>query len=219
MIVHVWEKATKAHVGPVLVASGDQEILDALKPYGAIGILTDPLLPSGTDRVKAVVNIYDPQGNYEFIINVQGDLPTLDPALVTHVLEPFKNPAVDIATLAMPIVDPAEVLDPNVVKIALSLNTGESIGRALYFSRNPIPSGGVGPYYHHIGLYAYRRKSLERFVSLPVNSLEMIEKLEQLRALADGMRIDIKVITTNAPFGVDTPADLEKARKVMERAP
>ena len=101
------------------------------------------------------------------------------------------------------------------VKIALSLDRGDSIGRALYFSRNPIPSGGAGPYYHHIGLYAYRRKSLERFVNLPVNSLEMVEKLEQLRALADGMRIDVKVITTKALFGVDTPSDLEKARRVL----
>ncbi len=187
----------EAQVGPVLVASGDQEILDVLKSYGATGILTDPQLPSGTDRVKAVVDLYDP------------------PALVADVLDPFKNPAVDIATLATPIVDSAELLDPNVVKIALSLEKGESIGRALYFSRNPIPSGGVGPYYHHIGLYAYRRKSLERFVSLPVNALERIEKLEQLRALADGMRIDVHVMTTKAPFGVDTPADLEKAREVM----
>jgi 3-deoxy-manno-octulosonate cytidylyltransferase (CMP-KDO synthetase) len=214
MIVHVWERAREANVGPVLIACGDQEIADALKAHGGEGIMTDPNLPSGTDRVKAALDIFDPQGKYEHVINVQGDLPTLDPFLVQQVLEPLENQAVDMATLANVIEHTDELTDPNTVKIALSLKDGESIGRALYFSRNPTPSG-VGPHYHHIGIYAYRRECLNRFVSLPVDPLEAREKLEQLRALANGMRIDVKVVQTKAPFGVDTPADLERARQVI----
>ncbi len=214
MIVHVWERVMEATVGPVLVACGDQDILEAVKAYGAIGILTDPALPSGTDRIKAALDIYDPHGEYEVIINIQGDLPTLDPSLLRHALEPFQDPAVDMTTLANLIEDPHELTDPNTVKVALSLKEGESIGRALYFSRNPLPSG-EGPHYHHIGIYAYGRECLNRFVSLPIDPLETREKLEQLRALGNGMRIDVKVITTSAPFGVDTPADLEKARRII----
>lgn len=217
MIVHVWERAMEANVGPVLVACGDQEILDAVKTFGAEGILTDPSLPSGTDRAKAALDRYDPREEYEIIINIQGDLPTLDPSLVRHVLEPFQEPAVDMATLGTPIEDPQELTDPHTVKIALSLKEGESIGRAFYFSRNPLPSG-IGPHYHHIGIYAYRRECLNRYVSLPVDPLEAREKLEQLRALGDGMRIDVKVVPTKTLFGVDTPADLERARQVMKES-
>lgn len=214
MIVHVWEKATQADVGPVIVASADQEIVDVIHAVGGVGMLTDPSLATGTDRVKAAVDLYDPQGIYNHIINIQGDLPTLEPGLVRHVLEPFKDPLVDMATLSTPITDPHELTDGNVVKIALSLKEGADIGRALYFSRNLIPSG-EGPHYHHIGLYAYTRDCLNRFVSLSVNDLEVRERLEQLRALAHGMRIDVKVVETKAPFGVDTPADLAKAIAVM----
>lgn len=214
MIVHVWEKAVNTNLGPVLIASGDQEIVDVICASGGEAVLTDPSLATGTDRVKAAVDLYDPGKKYSHIINIQGDLPTLDPTLVRHVLEPFVNPAVDMATLATPITDPHELTDTNVVKIALSLEKGQSIGRALYFSRNLIPSG-EGPHYHHIGLYAYTRDCLERFVSLPVNPLETRERLEQLRALAHGMRIDVKVVETKAPFGVDTPADLAKAIRVV----
>jgi len=178
-------------------------------------LLTEPALPSGTDRVKAAADLYDPQGRYKYIINIQGDLPTLDPSLVSHVLQPLQNPDVDIATLATPIEDEHELNDSNVVKIALSLKEGDLIGRALYFSRNIIPSG-PGTYYHHIGLYAYKRERLNQFVSLPIDPLETREKLEQLRALAHGMRIDVKVVHTGAPFGVDTPADLEKAIKMVQ---
>jgi len=216
MIVRVWERAMEANVGPVLVACGDEEILETLKAYGAEGILTDPSLPSGTDRVKVAVDFYDPQRKYELIVNIQGDLPTLDPALVAQTLEPFQNPAVDMATLATLIESPSEIKDPHTVKIALSLKEGDSIGRALYFSRNPLPSG-EGPYYHHIGLYAYRRNCIERFVSLSVDPLEAQEKLEQLRALADGMRIDVKIVKAPDLFGVDTPADLERAIQVTNK--
>lgn len=216
MIVHVWEKAIQAAIGPVIVATSDQEILDVIRSHGGIGILTDAALPTGTDRVKAAINLYDPQGNYSHIINIQGDLPTLDPSLVRHVLDPFRDPLVDIATLATPITDSHELTDNSVVKIALSIEENASIGRALYFSRNPIPSG-VGTHYHHIGLYAYKRDSLKRFIEFPVNPLEAREGLEQLRALAHGMRIDVKVVETSVPFGVDTPADLEKAICVIRK--
>jgi 3-deoxy-manno-octulosonate cytidylyltransferase (CMP-KDO synthetase) len=214
MIVHVWEKAKKANVGPVIVASADQEIVDVIQSVGGEGILTDPNLPTGTDRVKAAMDLYDPQGIYTHVINIQGDLPTLDSTLVRHVLDPFKDPSVDIATLATPITDPHELTDGNVVKIALFIAHQDSMGRALYFSRNLLPSG-EGLHYHHIGLYAYTRDCLNRFVDLPVNPLETRERLEQLRALAHGMRIDVKVVETQAPFGVDTPADLEKAIRII----
>ena len=214
MIVHVWEKAIAANVGPVIVACGDQEIFNAVKSFGGEAILTDPALPSGTDRAKAAADIYDPEGAYNLVINVQGDLPTLEPALVRQVLDPFADPLVDMATLATLIKDPHELTDPNVAKIALSLEGEGPIGRALYFSRNPIPSG-EGPHYHHIGIYAFTRESLNRYVSLPVNSLEARERLEQLRALAHGMRVDVKIVDSKAPFGVDTPADLEKAIRVI----
>lgn len=214
MIVHVWEKAIEAKIGPVIVACGDQEIVEAIESFGGDAIYTDPSLPSGTDRVKAATDLYDPQNTYDFVINVQGDLPTLDASLIRHVLDPFQNPAVDIATLATTISDLQELTDSNVVKIALSLNAEATIGRALYFSRNPIPAG-EGPHYHHIGLYGYRRHILNQFVKLSVDPIEAREKLEQLRALASGMRIDVKIIDTRAPFGVDTQSDLERAIAII----
>ncbi len=214
MIIHVWERAREANVGPVLVACADQKILDIVTAYGGTGILTDPALPSGTDRVKAALDVYDPEGNYDPVINVQGDLPTLEPTLVRQALEPFENPAVDIATLATLIDDRHELANPNIVKISLSLQAGASIGQAFDFNRVPFPSED-GLHYHHIGLYAYRRESLNKFVSLPVSPLEKSKKLEQLRALENGMRIDVKVVTTSAPIGVDTLDDLEKARSIL----
>lgn len=217
MIVHVWEKATAAQVGPVVIAAGDQEIQDVLSSFGIESVLTDPDLPSGTDRVKAALDLYDPGKTYTHIINVQGDLPALDPDLVAHVLEPFQNPTVAISTLANLLEDPNELTDPNTVKVALSLRAPASIGRALYFSRSPLPFG-EGPFYHHIGIYAYTREALERFVSLPIDPLEKQEKLEQLRALAAGMRMDVKVVKTTTLFGVDTLADLDKARRLMQQA-
>lgn len=214
MIVHVWEKAIKANIGPVIVACGNQEIAETITSLGGIAIYTDPALPSGTDRVKAAADLYDPQQTHDFVINIQGDLPTLDPSLVRYVLEPFQNPDVDMTTLATLITDPHELTDESVAKIALSLNGEDTIGRALYFSRNSIPFG-EGPHYHHIGIYAYRRPILNQYVDLPVAPLEAREKLEQLRALSAGMRIDVKVVDTQVPFGVDTPADLERAIHVI----
>lgn len=210
MIVRVCEKAMQANMGPVIVACGDPEILEAVRASGGEALMTDPHLPTGTDRVKAAVDLYDPSGSYTLIINIQGDLPTLDPAFVRHIRDPFQGTGVEISTLAVPIEGPHELADPSKVKIALSLKPGEEIGRALYFSRLPLPSG-EGPHYHHIGIYGFTRASLNRFVTLPVDPLEAREKLEQIRALANGMRIDVKIVNAPAPFGVDTPADLERA--------
>lgn len=221
MIEHVWRRAMSAGVGPVIVACGDQPIVDAIRAIGGHAVLTDPGLPSGSDRVHAVLEQFDPDRQFDVAINLQGDLPTLDPAVLRAVLLPLADPLVDIATLAVPITDPDEIANPNVVKIALELaprlRPGEATGRALYFSRQPIPGAG-GVHYHHLGIYAYRRDALDRFVDAPPGQLELVEKLEQLRALALSMRIDAAVIDT-IPLGVDTPADLERARAMLARSP
>lgn len=214
MIIHVWEKAVEAGIGPVVVACGDEEIVKVVHSFGGEAILTDPSLASGTDRVKAAADLYDEKEKFPFVINIQGDLPTLDPSIIRHSLDPFVDPAVDITTLGTPIKDSYELTDPGTVKIALSMHDDRMIGRALYFSRNLIPSG-EGAHYHHIGLYAFRRQALNKFVNLPINPLEVREKLEQLRALAHGMRIDVKIVDTEVPFGVDTRADLDKAIRII----
>lgn len=216
MIVRVWEKAVQANLGPVVVGCGDEEIVQAVQAFGGEAVLTDPALPSGTDRVKAAADLYDKEEKYPFVINIQGDLPTLDPSIVRHILEPFSDPVVDISTLGTVITDPKELNDPATTKVAASFQNNDTVGRALYFSRHQIPSG-EGEHYHHIGIYAFRRDALNQFVSLPPNDLEMRESLEQLRALAHGMRIDVRIIDTQAPFGVDAPADLERARKIIGR--
>lgn len=213
MIVHVWRRSVAAAVGPVFVACADALIAEAVEKVGGQAIMTDPDLSSGSDRVHAALEVVDPSGTYDVVINPQGDTPTLDPELLRAVLEPLGDPDVDIATLAAEIHDAHEALDPNVVKIALELTAGGRVGRAIYFSRAAIPSGG-GPHYHHEGIYAYRRASLRRFVALPEAHLERTERLEQLRALAAGMRIDVTVIPA-VPWGVNTPADLERARAMM----
>lgn len=215
MIVHVWERAVEANLGPVIVACGDQEIYEVVLAHGGEAVLTDPALPSGSDRVKVAADLFDPQGLYPIILNVQGDVPTLDPALLQACLEPFeKTSLLDIATLATEIQDPDELKDPNVVKIAAAMDIQDDIGQALYFSRNVLPFG-EGPHYHHVGLYAYRREALQHFVMLPVHPLEAREKLEQLRALANGMSIHVKVIHGPVPFGVDTQEDLERAIEIL----
>ena len=210
MIVHVWRRAVKADIGPVVVACADAAIADAIAAAGGKAVLTDADHPSGSDRVFDALSQLDPAGRHDVVVNVQGDLPTIDPAVIGAVLEPMQNKAVDIATLAAEITDPAERSDPNVVKAVVGLAPGARIGRALYFSRAAIPSGD-GPLLHHIGLYAFRRAALAQFVALPESPLEQRERLEQLRALAAGMRIDVALVDT-VPDGVDTPADLEKAR-------
>lgn len=212
MVVHVWRRAVEAAVGPVVVACGDAEIADVVAAAGGRAVMTRPDHASGSDRVFEAVETVDGERRHDAVINLQGDLPTIAPAAIAKSLEPLAEPAVDIATLIAPAA-PAERDDANVVKAAVALAPGAEVGRALYFSRAPIPSG-EGPFYHHIGIYAFRRAALARFVALPSGVLERRERLEQLRALEHGMRIDAAFVDT-VPFGVDTPADLERARRIL----
>ena len=213
MIVHVWRRATEAALGPVIVACAEREIAAAIEAVGGTAVLTWPDHPSGSDRIFEAVTQFDPGKHHDIVVNVQGDLPLIDPAAIRAALAPLAEPQVDIATLAAPIEDDEELGSPSVVKIAAGFAPGIGVARALYFSRHPIPAGG-GTHYHHIGLYAYRRAALERFVSLPPSPLEKRESLEQLRALEAGMRIDVALVDT-VPFGIDTPADLARAREMM----
>ncbi len=213
MIVHVWRRAVEAAVGPVLVAAAEPEIADAVRRAGGRAAMTRPDHGSGSDRIFEALQAVDPDGTHDAVINLQGDLPAIDPAALRAALAPLADPAVDIATLAAAIVDEDERHDPNVVKAVISLAPGARVGRALWFSRLPAP-GGPGPLYHHIGLYAYRRAALERFVALPPAPLEQRERLEQLRALEAGMRIDAALVDS-VPLGVDTAADLARIRTLM----
>ena len=213
MIVHCLRRAREAGFGRVAVACGDAAIADAVKAAGGEAVMTDPNHPSGSDRIFEALQKLDPDGRHDAVVNLQGDLPAIDPKIVSAALTPLRDPAIDIATLATPIVDAHEIDDPNVVKAVLSLESGQSVGRALYFSRRPVPSG-EGALWHHIGIYAYRRAALERFVTLKPSPLERREKLEQLRALENGMAIAAAVVDT-LPLGVDTPADLDRIRQVM----
>jgi len=214
MIVQVWRRATEAEAGRVVVAAAEAEIAEAVKAAGGEAVLTRPDHPSGSDRVWEAVKAVDPEGRAPAVINLQGDLPTLEPQLINACVDLLSQGAADITTLAAEITDPAERTNPNVTKAVISMADGMSHGRALYFTRSTAPSG-EGPLYHHIGIYAYRREALERFVALPPSPLELRERLEQLRALEAGMRIDVAVVDT-VPLGVDTPEDLEKARGALE---
>jgi 3-deoxy-manno-octulosonate cytidylyltransferase (CMP-KDO synthetase) len=211
MIVHVWRRATEADVGPVVVAAAERAIADAIAHAGGRAVLTRPDHPSGSDRIHEALQAIDPDARHDVVVNVQGDLPTIDPAIIRASLEPLAEPAVDIATLAAEIRTAYEREAPHVVKCVAGFAQGRAIARALYFSRTQVPAGD-GPLYHHIGLYAYRRPALARFVTLPPGVLERREKLEQLRALEAGMRIDVRLVDT-VPLGVDTPEDLEEARR------
>ncbi len=242
MIVQVWRRAMESGLGDVVVACDGEEIAAAVRAAGGVAVITDPDHPSGSDRIWEAVRMLEgglthpsafglppavsgsasPAGEYDIILNLQGDVPTLDPQNLKDVLKPLENPAVDIATLAAKITREEEHTNPSVVKAVLSFYdcAGEATGgkapsgtsaRALYFTRATAPAND-GPRYHHIGVYAYRRAALEKFVSLPPSPLELREKLEQLRALEAGMRIDAVVVDT-VPLGVDTPEDLERARR------
>ena len=214
MIVHVWRRAVEADCGPVVVATDAGEVRDAVAKAGGEALLTRPDHVSGSDRVFEAVLRYDPKSRLETIVNLQGDLPTLDPALVHACLRARAEGEADIGTIAAAIVREEEGTDPNVVKvIGTPLARGATL-RALYFTRATAPYG-EGPLYHHIGIYAYARAALERFVSLPPSPLEMRERLEQLRALEAGMRIHVGLVDT-VPLGVDTPPDLERARLLLQ---
>ncbi len=217
MIVHVWRRAMEAEAGDVVVATDAAEIADAVQAAGGQAVITRADHQSGSDRAFEAVEKVDPQAAASLIVNVQGDLPLLDPALIRDCLDPLGDPAVDIGTLAMVIDEPSDVIEPSIVKVIATPSGGPDMMRALYFTRSPAPYG-AGPFYHHIGLYAYRRAALARFVSLPPSPLERREKLEQLRALEAGMRIDVKRVDA-VPMSVDTPADLEKVRAAMATAP
>lgn len=215
MIVHVWERAMAAEAGRVVVATDAAEIAGAIRGAGGEAVMTRNDHASGSDRAFEAVSKVDPEGEYEFIVNLQGDLPTLAPHLVTECLAPLAEKGPHIATIAAEITKAEEKTAAHVVKVVgTPLGTGsERRLRALYFTRTQAPYG-EGPLYHHIGIYAYRRSALERFVSLRPSPLELREKLEQLRALEDGMRIDVALVDT-VPLGVDTPSDLERARDLL----
>ena len=212
MILHVAERALAAGIGPVAVAADAAEIISALQNGGARGVLTRADHPSGSDRIFEALTKFDPDRRHDVVVNVQGDFPTISPAAIAAVLAPLADADVAIGTLAGEIVDDHERANPNVVKVVGTPLAANRL-RALYFTRATAPSG-EGPLYHHSGIYAYRRAALERFVALPPSPLEKREKLEQLRALEAGMRIDVMLID-EVPFGVDTPADLERARRVL----
>lgn len=215
MIVQVWRRAMAAHAGRVLVATDADEILQAVQAAGGEAVMTRADHASGSDRIHEAVENADPERRVDTIVNLQGDLPTLEPHLISACVAPLRtNAAVDIATLAAEITEPDERTNPNVVKVVGSpVDASATHLRALYFTRATAPHGD-GPLYHHIGIYAYRRPALSRFVSLQPSPLEQREKLEQLRALEAGMRIDVSVVDT-VPLGVDTPADLERARRLL----
>ena len=208
MIVHVWRRAVEAALGPVVVATDEPDIVKAIEAVGGIAVLTRSDHPSGSDRIFEAIEQFDPEGHHDVIVNVQGDLPTIDPKAIAASILPLSDPQVDLATLVVEITREQERTDSNVVK-----PNGERTFRALYFTRATAPWGD-GPLYHHIGLYAWRRKALARFVSLPPSTLEKRERLEQLRALEAGMRIDA-VLVDDVPLGVDTPHDLERARTIL----
>ncbi|MHA1190496.1 MAG: 3-deoxy-manno-octulosonate cytidylyltransferase [Alphaproteobacteria bacterium] len=227
MIAHVVDRAIEADLGPVCVATDDKTIAQAAQEAGAVAVLTRRDHVSGSDRIFEALNLVDPDGAHDIVVNLQGDLPTLEKKSLQSALEPLADKSVDIATLAAEITDPAEKTDPSIVKIAAVPVSGNAtaapldrIGRrfrALYFSRATIPAN-EGPLYHHIGIYVYRRAALARFVDLPPGHLEQRERLEQLRAIEAGMRIDGMLVDT-VPLGVDTPADLDRARALLAKAP
>lgn len=212
MIAHVLARAEEAGLGPVFVATDSEEIRAAVELAGGRAVMTRADHPSGSDRIFEALGWIDPDETCRIVVNVQGDLPTLAPADLAAALGPLADPAVDIATLAAEIREPAERINPNVVKVVGSPIAPDRL-RALYFTRATAPFGD-GPLYHHIGLYAYRREALARFVALPPSPLERRERLEQLRALEAGMRIDVTLVDS-VPLGVDTPEDLAAARALL----
>ncbi|MEM9667479.1 MAG: 3-deoxy-manno-octulosonate cytidylyltransferase [Pseudomonadota bacterium] len=216
MVVRVCQQASAANIGPVWVAAAETEIADAVERAGFSAVLTDPELPSGSDRVHAALAEIDSEGTYDAVINLQGDMPTLEPGALRAVLKPLEDDACDVATLAAVIREETEVADPNVVKAVLGDARG-GISRAYYFSRATVPTG-EGPLWHHVGVYAWRRAALDDFVAAPPSGLEKRERLEQLRALELGMRIGCAILEGDPPNGVDTPEDLEAARRFYTRA-
>jgi len=212
MIVHVMRRAAAAGIGEVAVATDSQAIAAAVEKAGGRAVMTRSDHASGSDRIFEALTALDPERRARIVVNVQGDLPTLAPSDVTAAIAPLADPAVDIGTLAAEIKIEAERTNPNVVKV-VGTSVADKRLRALYFTRATAPAG-EGPLYHHIGLYSYRRAALERFVKLSPSALERRERLEQLRAIEAGMRIDVAIVDS-VPLGVDTPDDLAKAREIL----
>jgi 3-deoxy-manno-octulosonate cytidylyltransferase (CMP-KDO synthetase) len=215
MIQHVWRRAMAANVGPVVVAAAEKAIVDCIEQAGGRAVLTDPGLASGSDRAFAALQILDPQGRFDLVVNLQGDLPALDPGAIRAVSAALEAAGTDMATLAAEIGDDAEAANPSIVKPVVAWDAQGALGRALYFTRAAAP-WGEGPLFHHIGIYAFTRAALARFVALPVSVLERREKLEQLRALEAGMTIAV-ARADSVPLSVDTPADLARARELLSR--
>lgn len=214
MIVHVAARASESGLGRVVVATDTDAVAEAVRAHGFEAVMTRADHESGSDRIFEALTKLDPNGEVETVVNVQGDLPTIDPDLIRAAFRPLTEAAVDIATLGVEIAREEEKTNPNVVKIVGSALSAERL-KALYFTRATAPWGD-GPLYHHIGLYAYRRAALERFVGLGPSPLEKRERLEQLRALEAGMRIDAEIVSS-VPLGVDTPEDLERARELLSK--
>lgn len=216
MIVHVWRRAIAAGIGPVLVACAEEAIAEAIGRIDGEAILTDPALPSGSDRVFAAIESADPTRAHDVVVNLQADLPAIPPAYLAQALNPLADPGFAVGTLVAPIENAGHTRSESIVKAACAFAPGQGIAAALYFSRTPVP-WGRGPLWHHIGIYAWRREALARFVVLPPTPLERREKLEQLRALEAGMRIGC-VRVDHAPLGVDTPEDLARIRATFAEA-
>ncbi len=211
MIVHVLRRAEAAGIGDAVVATDSEAVAAAVEKSGGRAVMTRADHASGSDRIYEALEALDPEHRIDIVVNVQGDLPTVDPADIRAALGPLADPAVDIATLAAEIADPAELTNPNVVK---AIGTPVAPGRLQATTFTRADASGPGPHYHHIGLYAYRRAALERFVALPPSPNERRERLEQLRALDAGMRIDVALVTS-VPLGVDTPEELARARALL----
>jgi 3-deoxy-manno-octulosonate cytidylyltransferase (CMP-KDO synthetase) len=217
MIVHAWRRAIEANVGRVLVAAAEIEIAEAISAEGGDAIVTTPGLPSGTDRVAEALQLRDPQQQYRFVVNLQGDIPLIDPLSVQRCLAGLVNEAADMATIAAQITSDADVNNPNIVKAIAPLSAEREVAFARDFVRLTGPEHAA-PFWHHIGVYAYKRAALERFVSLPVSAREAERRLEQMRALDNGMRIAVVRVDTVA-HGVDTRADLDLARQMLRTSP
>ena len=215
MIVHVWQRAVAANVGQVLVAAAENEIAEVIRRAGGDAIVTDPALPSGSDRIAEALRLRDPSRRFSFVLNLQGDLPTIDSLAIQRCLAGLVNEQAEISTIAARIEAEADVANPNIVKAITPLGDEREVAFARDFVRNVGPEHAA-PYWHHIGVYAYRRKSLEQFVALPVSAGEADRKLEQMRALDNGMRIVVVRVET-VPLGVDTPDELEIARQMLRK--
>jgi 3-deoxy-manno-octulosonate cytidylyltransferase (CMP-KDO synthetase) len=214
MIVEVWKRAVAANIGHVLVAAAENQIAEVIRAAGGDAMTTEPRLPSGSDRIAAALALRDASRRFQYVVNLQGDLPTIDPLSMRRCLAGLTNESVDIATIAALIIDEADVANPNIVKAIAPLEGEREVAYARDFVRNVDPEMQA-PFWHHIGVYAYRRESLERFVSLPVSTREKNRSLEQMRALDNDMKIAVVKVDA-VPLGVDTPADLEIARRLLK---